>query len=100
MRARVCAVDGCDRRAKGRGWCAHHYYLLWTKQGNTFDRSSYDPYNVHLMRMGIQTELTIPERLEIVAEWSERGLSAREIAERVGVDERTIYRDRQKLAAA
>jgi hypothetical protein len=33
MATRVCAVDGCDRPARTRGWCATHY-TRWRRHGD------------------------------------------------------------------
>lgn len=29
----TCKIDGCDKRARGRGWCAAHYWR-WRKHGD------------------------------------------------------------------
>lgn len=30
---KVCSIDGCDKRRKGRGWCAAHYWR-WSRHGD------------------------------------------------------------------
>ena len=62
------------------------------------DTPTLDDFAIELALNGERVELTREERLEATRRGSERGMSARELAERFGVDPRTIERDRSEPA--
>jgi len=45
---RKCSIDGCEQKAKSRGWCKHHY-LKWYKHGSA--------------EVVLKSEMTLEERL-------------------------------------
>ena len=34
---KICSIEGCGKRARGRGWCWNHY-ALWRKYGNPLEK--------------------------------------------------------------
>lgn len=85
---KICAVAGCDRQPKARGWCSLHYGR-WQNHGTT---------EALRVRTDIAHQLTDAQHAERLALYRS-GLNDAAIAERVGVTKGTVtsWRNRNRL---
>lgn len=92
----VCTVDGCVASVKARGLCARHYQRDYRERHgcDAGHFSRYDEAVIDMQMWGVPQDLSRPERVECVRRYLVRGLSVREIADRLGCSARTVERDR------
>lgn len=111
-RSRTCIADGCDRQWHGRRLCRAHYHRArragqlppplphpsWKPPANAYvAKQDVDELAVaFVVEDGVHLHLRITERAVAILRLTQRGLSPREIADRLGVNERTVHRWRRR----
>jgi len=109
MSAGICTTDGCDRPWHARGLCNTHYQRRirrriplppplqsaeWALHGHPYvARQDIDELAVTLVvDDGHRMPLRVAERAIAVLRLLDRDLSPAQVADRVGVSERTVFR--------
>lgn len=107
MTARVCDVEGCDRRHKARSMCMRHYQSHWFHSRpiahTGWSRRLADDVDeavvLRLMDGGRPASFTSFERREAVRRLVARGVPKVRVADQIGMHKRQVYRDLKWLAA-